>query len=275
MTPLAQKIIRELELKPSERTIDDRCGLLAQMGDIHCFECSKILEMARHLARWFPKIGLEQSAIFLPCPRTWIEYRDNFGQRQAALLSVGLEKIEVMHCTESKDGRLFSDVLLGGLPFVRRPAGRALIEYQNEEIRFEMLCDFGENLLLACLALINTPKITGRRSMDSAQFGPTAQPKAMMFPLNAWTEIVLNCSMPDDAWSEAPCSRKTGKPQPWHYRRAYRACHFGREIHFEGYYAGNPAFGIRLSKYRVETKTDAKNCYYLVGGKAEKELISN
>lgn len=55
------------------------------MNDIHCFECSDVLQAARALV-WDKKKPLEENqkraalmsevTSFLPAPKTWIEFKD-------------------------------------------------------------------------------------------------------------------------------------------------------------------------------------------------------
>lgn len=46
MTPLARRITNELTLPLKRRTFNDRAGVLREMADIHCFECSDVMPLA-------------------------------------------------------------------------------------------------------------------------------------------------------------------------------------------------------------------------------------
>ena len=159
MTPLAHRIVRELTLPIKERAFDDRDGLLGQMADIHCFECSAAKSLAAELKMQIAKGGIDERSTFLPAPKTWLEWRDGLGHRSGVLLVERSEKKSAaqywafggygdfggyLHPTEL---RFRYDV--GGEDAIERMEDAALVDSDEE--------------VLALLAIINTPRVIGRR----------------------------------------------------------------------------------------------------------------
>src|SRR4051812_995800 len=78
MTPLANRIVKDLLRRPSARSTVDRCALLDHMDDIHCFEVSAVYELARDLLLQLDDDHerlnvMAADTSFLPAPKTWIE----------------------------------------------------------------------------------------------------------------------------------------------------------------------------------------------------------
>ena len=77
MTPLAHRIVKELTLPVKGRTFEDRCHLLKQMSDVHCFDVTEVIEQAEDLGRELSESGRLHTVgdlAFLPAPKTWIEW---------------------------------------------------------------------------------------------------------------------------------------------------------------------------------------------------------
>lgn len=81
MTPLAQRIVKELMLPAGKRTFVDDGKILRTMDDVHCFETTQVSEAAMSLIgrdasqdQATKKFSSMSSVTgFLPAPKTWIE----------------------------------------------------------------------------------------------------------------------------------------------------------------------------------------------------------
>jgi hypothetical protein len=109
----------------------------------------------------------------------------------------------------------------------------------------------------ANLALINSPRIIGQRGhYPHGRIERNALKNAKMvgkFPLRAWTEIVLEITTnPQDRSGDAPKEMHLTGERCLHYCRTYLRVRLGMLEYVEGHWRGNPALGIKRSRYRVE-----------------------
>ena len=108
----------------------------------------------------------------------------------------------------------------------------------------------------ALLALINTPRVIGQRTHWPHERLEREKLKKLnlvgKFPLRAWTEIILKIAQQDN---------RTGEPSEEHHLTGERCLHFCRTYlrvrlgmieYVEGHWRGNPALGMKRSRYRVE-----------------------
>jgi len=107
------------------------------------------------------------------------------------------------------------------------------------------------------LALINSPRVIGQRGhYPHGRAEREALKKAKMvgkFPLRAWTEIVLEVTAHPDVRSADPSIEMhlTGE-RCLHYCRTYLRVRHGVLEYVEGHWRGNPAIGIKRSRYLVK-----------------------
>lgn len=109
----------------------------------------------------------------------------------------------------------------------------------------------------AMLALINSPGIIGQRG--HYPFGYAERQilkKAKLignFPLRAWTEILLQVTPnPENRSNSASKEMHLTGERCLHYCRTYLRVRLGLLEYVEGHWRGNPALGIRQSRYRVK-----------------------
>ena len=108
----------------------------------------------------------------------------------------------------------------------------------------------------ALLALINTPRVIGQRTHWPHERLEREKLKKLnlvgKFPLRAWTEIILKIAQQDN---------RTGEPSEEHHLTGERCLHFCRTYlrvrlgmieYVESHWRGNPALGMKRSRYRVE-----------------------
>jgi hypothetical protein len=253
VTPLAHAIIADSCKPRAKRVFDDKCGLVAAMDDIHCFETS---EISHHIKALGELIRSRQIAAdnrwFLPSPKTWLEARTS-GGREAVLLQETKDK-SVFKC-------LFAVSRKGGQE-IGSAAGTSYLSVRNGPI-FLPAAEI-ENLvatdhaayLLAVLQLINNPCIIGRRThlphaglqrQMAAARGLTGK-----FPLRAWTEIKLevNAAPIDESGSAAKDAWLSGA-RALHWVRAHLRRVGDRTIIVKDHWRGDASLGIKQSRYKM------------------------
>ncbi|QPF81665.1 hypothetical protein IC762_17725 [Bradyrhizobium genosp. L] len=107
-------------------------------------------------------------------------------------------------------------------------------------------------LLVPLLAMINTPRIIGRcQHMPHAGLARDLRKRfgAGRFPLRAWTEIQLKVTPPEQGEGEAE-AHLTGA-RALHFCRAHLRVRLGRLELVSSHWRGDPALGIKQSKYRL------------------------
>jgi hypothetical protein len=114
----------------------------------------------------------------------------------------------------------------------------------------------------AQLALINSPRIIGQRGHYPHERTEREALKKLQligkFPLRAWTEIVLQVTPnPKDVSGETPAEKHLTGERCLHYCRTYLRVRCGMLEYVEGHWRGNPALGIKQSRYRVKPEQTA------------------
>lgn len=227
---------------------------------------------------------------FLPSPNTWIEWldrEDGVKVRRAILL---LEQGDGSE--DDKKYIIAFDVLeplsapvgspLHGAPITLGPsiafcAGDALISEGYTIIGFKghvfrtasELSDLGGEeesyirvlsaslltKIVGFLALINTPKIVGRTThlphIGLQKRLARAYSMPGKYPLQAWHEIKLHINIPMEFRNEQVEGHLTGM-RALHFCRSYLRIRQGRLELVNWHWRGNPALGIRQTRYRVE-----------------------
>lgn len=109
-------------------------------------------------------------------------------------------------------------------------------------------------LIYAFLAMINTPRVVGRRQhMPHAglqrklakSFGMVGK-----FPLRAWTEILLDVRPPQIDGGADHEARLSGR-KALHFCRSHLRIKMGRLELVRAHWRGDPALGIKRSRYKV------------------------
>ena len=238
MTPLAHRILKELTLPLKRRTFDDKCGLLSRMADVHCFECSDVIEVAKELGDYALRGKMDERMTFLPAPNTWIEFREG-NERVGLLLQQGKSQFARVRCALVDQSYDIGMLVMGAID---RPYGLCL-----NDRRFDAV-------IYGLLAIINTPRIIGRtthmphaglqkRLATARGFG------AGKFPLRAWTEIKLKVGLPkiesadQEIWLNGT--------RALHFVRAHLRIRLGRLEFVSSHWRGDPALGIKQTRYRL------------------------
>lgn len=264
MTPLAHRIVKELTLPLKDRTFKDQCGLLQRMDDVHCFDVTEVFNLAADLAlsihdtcARMGELKLMETQTFLPAPSTWIEW-SNGGGREAVLLEYDARgQIATSRWAFGDSARFLSARKAGVLSLTgdgvhaasNWPAVRCFDGEGETEAR-------GWNyMVLALLAIINSPRLIGRKQHmpHRGLERRLANAKGLVgkFPLHAWTELKLSVSdigkRADGTEHEA---HYTGE-KCLHFCRAHLRIRNGKLERVQAHWRGNPALGIKRTRYKV------------------------
>jgi hypothetical protein len=265
MTPLAHRIVKELTLPKSDRTFVDRCGLLGEMQDIHCFDLSEVqpllqdLGMNLHNKAVDAGVSYPSELAFLPAPRTWLEMKMPGGWTVGALLIDRGDDYADVYWSIWSSSAFLSASGVGLFPLgVNAPCVGSPVKWVGPK---DFVSDSTGNLvwlamLYAALAMINTPRVIGRRqhaphrglvkSLAKSGGGPGK------FPLNAWTEIVLRVTPPVDYSGDPPVRGNYTGEQARHFVRTHLRLWAGTLILITGHYRGNIERGFRQSRYKLK-----------------------
>lgn len=245
MTPLAHKITKELTLLKSERTFLDQCSLLTKLDDIHCFDVTQVLPLVDEFANEHFFNNFDEKIAFLPADKTWIEFEKN-GMRTGALLVKTGDGADVFTAAVDKlDGAFMSfDEPL----FIRMPSFTVV----GRDMGYSSSI---ATTIYGALVLINTPHLIGRRQHmpHRGLERRLTNMKGLVgkFPLHAWTELKLSVSammkQSDGTEHEA---HLTGE-RCLHFCRAHLRVRNGRLEQVRPHWRGNPALGIKRTRYLV------------------------
>jgi len=123
------------------------------------------------------------------------------------------------------------------------------------------VADLSEFTNYAMLALINSPRFIGRRQHMPHERIEREKLKTMnlvgKFPLHAWTEILLTVAPPTIGGSEVHEAHLTGE-KCLHFCRTHLRVRYGQLEYVEGHWRGNPALGMKRSRYRLDTESQPK-----------------
>lgn len=257
MTPLAYRFAKRLTLpiKKRERVVVGNA--IDEFRDIHCFECSEINQIlveADHKTR----VAAWSGELFLPAPRTWIEW-DQPDHRLAVLLTEVDNDSSAFNCFlfcgfKNHDG-LIAD-RIGSIKDYRLESDSVKgLNISGEMAEKDEHWIVGKLLSAkAFLSFINAPRIIGRR-----QFMPNRALERRLngtlgvgkFPLHAWHELKLEVNKPtwiDDG--EPHESHLTGR-RALHFCRAHLRIRNGNLEFVQSHWRGDPALGIKQTRYRV------------------------
>lgn len=269
MTPLLQRITRELTLPQKDRTFVDGCGLLSQLDDVHSFEVSSVYELACELA--VPMIenaldtrrfNLMEAQSFLPAPKTWIERIDGEGNREGFLLirDEGSPYARVMTAATSGAGIFGSLADVGGLmldppsPDVTDKLWMTIFPTsKSDELGHPIASEAHTFILYALLAMINTPRVLGRKQHmphRGLERRLTRHLGVGAFPLHAWTELVLSVSPTGTHDDQEHQAHLTGQ-KCLHFCRSHLRIRCGRLEVVRAHWRGDAALGIKRTRYKV------------------------
>lgn len=270
MTPLAQRIVENLTLPIALRCKYDDVGLMHKMADVHCFDLTEAWPLIEDLSRKIVEDGADVGRLcFLPAQKTWLEvFGREAGARQGYLL---VSSADGASCTAyfATTRVLVDDGTEQTLSAPDYFTSTNVYRFQllqsavlPEPSRRDLVVgEPNRAFLYAALALINTPRLIGRRQHmphRGLERRLLKQQAALgHFPLHAWTEIKLEVTPPEDA-SGSPSSEAhlTGR-KALHFCRAHLRVRNGRVEIVRGHWRGDASLGIKRSRYRVTARSDA------------------
>jgi len=274
MTPLAAYLAKQIVARPKHRegiwrepkNIENVRSVL---DDIHCFEVTACLGLFAETIAGFKRKGMEateavfETFAFLPAPKTWIEWLHPSGNRVAIALEEerasdggALGGKSVAECTFfDNDGAV-------NLGLISTQSGDYYSyggpQYWPDYIAERAggvsptppLLAFGHTMLL----LINSPRIIGRR-----QHMPNVGLERRLtrglgvgkFPLHAWTEILLQVNKPPDIDDGEPHEAHLTGRRALHFCRKHIRIQNGELVYVRAHWRGDPALGIKRSRYVV------------------------
>lgn len=258
MTPLFAKIVKELTLPKKRRTFVDQCGLLEQLGDVHCFEVTACIEAAGALLEKVAAEGLGEHLGFLPAPKTWIEWKIPSGETVGYLLDGTKRptspKFE-MAWHMPHNGSFKSAKTDHNAEYLCLQSRKTKIAPGSGEKYLSETRHAAIGLLLPILAMINTPRVIGRRQHNPHRGLEKRLLKSRavvgQFPLHAWTEIILEVTPPSDEAGEPPREARLTGEKALHFVRAHLRIWDGRLILVQAHWRGNKRLGIVRSRYKL------------------------
>jgi hypothetical protein len=260
MTPLAQAFMNDLLLPRAARRWHDTGDIGSRLTSFHFFECSHVMATAKDLAiSMIDNALVPEATSFLPAPMTWIESQgETDGSRNAFVLILredgDADWINVKGPLRGEPG--FSVAWGVRLPLRSKAADLRGAIRANRDIPEEQLVWHREmaGVLYGLLAMINTPRIIGRRQhMPHAGLQrKLAAARGMVgkFPLQAWTEIILEVTPPVMDEGEPHEARLTGG-KALHFCRSHLRVRRGQLELVKAHWRGDPALGIKRSRYSV------------------------
>lgn len=260
MTPLAQLLVTDALKASHKRVVRDEGDIVESLSGAHFFEVTDVRRMALDLSYNVGKIVGADETSFLPAPKTWIEWADRGDKmRQGWLLEESPADRQLVYLTHvfGLDGRFHStgrdDVL--PLHLVRGPQFGEMNKALKKPIDGDWQEWGPDNLLLAFLLFINTPRVIGRRQhmphRGLAKRLLKARGPIGKFPLNAWTEILLEVTPPADAFDDDSVEARLTGQRALHFCRAHLRVRLGRLEFVKSHWRGDASLGIKHSRYRV------------------------
>lgn len=261
MTPLAHALAKELTLpmrNRSEFVQQYSVQLRGALHDIHCFEVSDVIPLIIQFHSALRRVSEAEAGhimaelAFLPAPKTWIEYGDaGLGDRAGFLLEEAGDRSIYITVASRKAFMEIGYITVENGVLVKKHTsrpGRFIDGTRKAE---------GQDLYTAplyVLALINTPRIIGRRQImphRGLERDLTREMGVGKFPLHAWTEIKLQVAKPTDIDDGEPHEAHLTGRRALHFCRKHIRIRNGRLEYVSAHWRGDPALGIKRSRYTV------------------------
>jgi hypothetical protein len=259
MTPLAAHLAKQLVCRPKHKdpywaAEESIAGLRAALKDIHCFEVTACLDLALDVADCVDRneeattaqerIETVGERIFLPAPKTWIEYVEPSGIRLGFLLHEHDGRISVLY---------FTDGYMKALGTIQNNSAEVRVFPGDEVVSDDDAYSSLVHLQLL-LVVINSPKIVAR-SERGPSFGLQKRfrdaPGGAPFKLQDWTEIKLQITKPRDIDDGEPHEDQITGRRALHFCRRHIRIKNGRLEYVRAHWRGDPTVGIKQSRYVV------------------------
>lgn len=268
MTPLAERVARQL-LKPvTKRNPDDALQIYKTMSGAHFFDLTQVTDQMWDVANRISDGSIEVGDLaFLPAPKTWIEYdeaKDNFRGRVAYLLVEDAAKAfatgyYIGECGTARNtgspGGYWTDNIDGGGCQLASAACRDVGVTYRDPVIDEDGAPQEQAIVFAMLALINSPRVINRRQFMPDRGLETALSKARggvgKFPLHAWTELTLSVGDQVDHSDRQPFEAHLTGGRALHFCRQHLRIRSGRLERVRAHWRGDASLGIKRTRYRL------------------------
>ncbi len=258
MTPLAQDIV--------SKQIALNKVFVPELGssDCRCFEVSKVLDIVLELVTNRSWNSSEDIHVFLPAPITWIEYQYRTKNDNRKIIWGMLIKTEVdgFDCRSIvNDGDQVSEV--DSFSILKDTENEGKFSFFHPEDSDDSQVNSNEvrgSLLLGFLALINTPKLFHKKQhQPDISFQRTVsslkhQKRCSAYKLYPWTEITLDINPPESSDGSSSRERLTAG-KALHFCRSHLRIRLGKLELVSAHWRGDPALGIRRSKYAIRSSS--------------------
>lgn len=238
MTPLAMKAIRAAAA--GDQSIYDPDGTLLRLREPHCFEMTAVSEITEIIWEKTPPEVLA-GTLFPPARQTWLEMR--MGQNRAAHFLDQDDDGTINVYQISNDSAFFVAA------FPPQSYGVAVKVGTHARIN-EKTVGLTWGVVSTLLAIINTPKLVGRKSHDPHKglCRDLRRAATVNIELRPWTEIKLDLSLDENAAGGS--SRLSGR-KCLHFCRSHIRIQNGKLVIVRPHWRGDAALGVAQSRYVV------------------------
>jgi hypothetical protein len=253
--------------------VGDRSDFWRAVNECHFFDLSAVSDHASvvgaSMRDHFNNRGhFSRRLAFLPAQNSWLEFEESYTSVHDGTLGKFRQAYLLFGESDSRHRAVVATISRnpGGEWAYVRQAPIPLVEADEQPVRCmedhpELELRRGQAphsifLLYGALALINTPRIIGRRQHMPHERVEREKLKALKlvgkFPLRVWTEIILKVAPPDDRTGEPATEGHLTGEKCLHFVRTFLRVRMGQLEYVESHWRGNPALGMKRSRYRVE-----------------------
>lgn len=251
MTPTFHAIAMETTKPLAQRRLVDPLGFVERLNEYHFFDVSSVLDLARDLGNRFVRSLPIGKMAFLPARWTALDFGKTEWGRWGVLLQGDGERAS--GCLVTIENGVCR-VSPGAFAFGLGDAATNKYGVTDNSAAGVNAAGYLVPLIYGALALINTPRTIGRRQhMPHAGLQrklAAAHGMPGKFPLQAWTEIILEVRPPVIEGERVHEARLTGG-KCLHFCRAHLRIRNGTLEYVSPHWRGNGALGIKQSRYDV------------------------
>lgn len=277
MTPLAHRFAKELTLPLRDRRINDQAGLLKRLDQVHTFDCTAIwdcVDSAVNEENMWSSVRAILPETRIPCDIAWLESSKAVARsnvkgldfRSALVVekdddwlvinqamksySNGFEPYAVPLCRVRVGSPLESNGYGIEIDHMRSPNAQPLIG--KEKVEHEVNVVRFVTMAVLLLDIINQPTLCHlkvhqpHRGLEKKLLSAGAG----RYPLLAWHEVIIK---PQDR----PLTRQeidghlTGR-KCLHFVRGHPRTLTDRDVWVKHHWKGDPALGIKRTRYKVK-----------------------
>lgn len=244
----------------------DAAGIFGMGADLHCFDCSAIYEPINEALKHEDAREVASALVrstFLPSPRTWIEW-PILGKTTGVVLEMRPGGKLWFASVNDMDGVVMT-IPLGSVdvsPTIFVSRGEVAIDPSDyfaagfpPTDEYQRVAASTISVALLMLDIINQPALCHLRVVAPHRglerdlrraLGPVGS-----YPLHAWHEVLIKTQ--DRPLTEEEIEGHLTGRKCLHFVRAHRRRYQdGKEVIVQHHWRGDPAIGIKRTRYRVE-----------------------